>query len=390
VTVLRVYICSRIYDPEPSAASFMLAAIARAFRDDGHEVTILTVRPPRTLPEPSAERGINVKRARVLRDASGYVRGYIQYLSFDVPLLFRALFARRPSLFFVEPPPTTGVMIRVASWIRRTPYFYDAADIWSDAAQLATRSRLVHRLLRFSELFALGGARRTFAISQGVVSRMRELGVSTPSTIIGFGVDDSAFSYSPDIPIGKYFVYAGTYSEWHGADIFVDAFQQFSKRNPGYRLIFVGNGSSREMLERRRDELGVGGIEFRDPVGAATLSDLLAGSIASLSSLKPGQGYDYAFTTKVYSSLAAGCPVVFTGAGPTAEFIDAHAERRVGLAVQYDVDAVCEALELAAHAPMDSAERRRLSDWAREAFSLSAIANRVVARITSDVQDGSQ
>src|SRR3546814_10831501 len=40
---------------------------------------------------------ILVRRARVLRDAAGYVRGYLQYMSFDIPLAVRLLLARRRS-----------------------------------------------------------------------------------------------------------------------------------------------------------------------------------------------------------------------------------------------------------------------------------------------------
>ncbi|MDO5500237.1 MAG: hypothetical protein Q4F67_11230 [Propionibacteriaceae bacterium] len=35
----------------------------------------------------------------------------------------------------VEPPPTTGLVVRVACALRRTPYVYYAADLWSVAAE---------------------------------------------------------------------------------------------------------------------------------------------------------------------------------------------------------------------------------------------------------------
>ena len=38
----RVAIVSRIYVPEPAAASYALVNVARAFRDAGHEVEVLT------------------------------------------------------------------------------------------------------------------------------------------------------------------------------------------------------------------------------------------------------------------------------------------------------------------------------------------------------------
>lgn len=373
---MRIVIVSRIFSPEPSAASFMLEAVARAFRDTGHEVTVLTTTRPKGMLEPDIP-GVRVKRAPVLRDASGYVRGYLPYLSFDVPLFFRLLFSRRADLYFAEPPPTTGAVVRAATWLLRRPYCYDAADIWSDAAKMATSSKFVLSVLRGMEIFALRGASHAFTISPGVATRMRELGVATATTVVGFGVDTEVFRYLPPqkAPGRPYFLYAGTYSEWHGAGIFVDAFALFTAIIPNCRLIFVGNGSDRALLEKKIRDAGVVNVEFLDAVDGPSLNTLFAGAIASLASLKPGQGYDYAFTTKIYSSIAAGCPVVFSGVGPTAEFIDrAPAAQCVGVATPYDVDAVTAAMVHASRAAPPAAQRRQLSNWARERYSLAAVA----------------
>ena len=71
----------------------------------------------------------------VLRDEAGYVRGYAQYMSFDLPLALRLLAGRRPDLVVAEPPPTTGAVVRVIAALRGVPYAYYAADVWSDASQ---------------------------------------------------------------------------------------------------------------------------------------------------------------------------------------------------------------------------------------------------------------
>src|SRR5690606_20391463 len=186
-----------------------------------------------------------------------YVRGYLQYLSFDIPLAFRLLVARRPSVVFVEPPPTTGAVVRVICALRRIPYVYDAADIWSDAAGHATDSSLVVRLLRWVERFAMRGAAAMTTISEGVVGRVRELGVDTPMTVTGFGADTTEFSYT-DEPLEKTFIYAGTFTELHGAHILIDAFASFSQTHPGYRLKFIGQGTGINAMRERAMGLGVG------------------------------------------------------------------------------------------------------------------------------------
>src|SRR5699024_7919711 len=128
----------RIFLPEPSAASFRLAALVRALADDGARVDVLTVSPPAGVEPgdgaPSAALPARVRRAPVLRDGSGYVRGYLPYLSFDLPLVWRLLRTRRPAVVVAEPPPTTGVVVRLVCALRGIPYVYYAADVWSDAS----------------------------------------------------------------------------------------------------------------------------------------------------------------------------------------------------------------------------------------------------------------
>lgn len=378
--MVHIVIVSRIFAPEVAAAAGILASWARAFRDRGCDVTVITSVPPKgiTIDDPP---GIAVRRAAVLRDRRQYVRGYLSYLSFDIPLFFRLLFGRRVDLYLVEPPPTTVAVVRVVAALRRTPYAVDSADLWSDAAAMVTNSRLVLTLLRWVEVWGLKGARHLFAAHEPLIARFRELGIGTASTPIGFGADAEAFDYRlqpvPDPPV---FVYAGTYSEWHGAGIFIEAFSTLLSRHPGARLRFIGNGQEREVLKARAVKLSIAdAVSFEDPIPPRELAPILAGATASLASLKPGQGYDYAFTTKVYSSIAAGCPVIFTGVGPTVPFLQNATNPDAGVAVPYDAARVTAELERASRHPLQQGARERLSTWARSEYSLGSVAERVVS-----------
>jgi glycosyltransferase involved in cell wall biosynthesis len=371
---------TRIFTPEPAAAAFALENVALAFADAGWDVRVLTSTFGRAADLPDLP-GVSVERMPVLRNAAGYVRGYLGYLSFDIPLFFRLLFMRAADLVYVEPPPTTGAVVRVATALRRVPYVYDAADIWSDAAVTVTRSRLVPRVLRAVERFAIRGARHAVVVAPAYAERLRELGIRTPTTVVGFGVDPSSFDYHPaSVSPTPLFVYGGSYSEWHGAGIFVEAFARLVTRHPDARLLFVGNGSERPALSRRVEELGLTtAVEFRDPVAGSELARIFSGATASLASLTPGLGYDYAFATKVYSSLASGCPVVYSGAGPAAGFLTAAAaEVDAGVAVPYDVAAVDAAMEEIAVRRVAVTRRRALSAWTRRNHSLRSVGDRVV------------
>jgi glycosyltransferase involved in cell wall biosynthesis len=376
---MRVVIASRIFAPEVSAASGILRTWAEEFRDRGFDVTILTAKPPRgsVIDDPP---GIDVRRAPVKRDRQQYVRGYLSYMSFDIPLAFRLLFSRRANLYVVEPPPTTVDVVRVIAALRRTPYVVRAADYWTEAAELVTSSRVIIGTLRRVEAWGLRGARKLFAAHQPLIDRFRAVGITTPAVPIGFGADTKDFRYDGQPPASPpVFVYAGTHSEWHGAGIFVEAMPQVLAAHPGTRLEYYGNGEERDGMLARAHELGISdSVEFHAPIPPASLSPLLAGATASVASLTPVPANEYALATKVYSSLAAGCPVIYAGPGPTVEFLNDAAHPRAGVAVPYDVDAVAAAMIAAAAKPLLPAARAEVAKWSAGQYSLKTIAGLVV------------
>lgn len=375
---MRITIVSRIYRPEPSAASIYLGAVADELLAGGHDVDVITASPPKGIARLHTRE--RVRTFPVLRDAKGYVRGYIPYMSFDIPLAFRLLFTRRPDVVFVEPPPTTGVVVRVICSLRRIPYVYDAADIWSDAAQLEPVSPVVVRVLAALEKFALRGAAHVVTVSQGVVDRVHAFGVRRPVTVTGFGADVNEFPLTT-APAEKLFVYAGSYSPYHGADILIDAFARFLDSHPGYTLRFIGNGTEQPRVRARAAKLGITAqIEYLEPVPPSDLLPHLASAAASLATIKPDTVYEYSYASKAFSSLSAGCPVLFAGPGPTINLIEnANEQVSAGIACAYDPDEIAGAMRQLADERATVQERAALSDWTAKEHSMAAVARRVAA-----------
>ncbi len=386
---MRLTIISRIFSPEPSAASFRLRAIAEAAVRVGHSVDVITSAPPATLAGISdgLSPRVRVRRARVLRDRAGYVRGYLQYLSFDVPLIIRALRPPRPDVVLVEPPPTTGAVMRVVSTVLRRPYVYYAADIWSDAAGLTGASNLVVSVVRMMEKFCLRGARRVLAVSEGVAERLRELGVERIETI-GNGTDLTDFSVDgPDMGVqGPYFVYTGTASEVHGATVFAEAFADVHPQYPDARLFFVGQGTDWPAIAEIAERLPAGAVTALPRTEPSTVARWLRGARAALASVVPGKGYDFAFPTKMYAALACGTPVVYAGVGPGRDFVRSTGE---GTAVDYGVNEVAAAMRgiLSDDRPRTPEERHAAARKAHDIADIDAVAERAV-RVLESASEG--
>lgn len=376
---MRVVIATRIFSPEISAASGILRTWAEEFRDRGFDVKVLTTKPPKgaKIDDPP---GVDIRRARVKRDKQHYVRGYLSYMSFDIPLVFRLLFSRKADLYIVEPPPTTVAVVRAVAALRRTPYVVRAADYWAEAAELVTSSRFILRMLRSVEAWGLRGAKILFAAHQPLINRLREVGITTPAVPIGFGTDTKEFGYEEQVTAAPpFFVYAGTYSEWHGAGIFVEALKQVLDSFPGARLAYYGNGEEREKIRALAHVLGLEeSVEFHQTIPPKTLSPILSGATASVASVTPIPRNEYAVATKVYSSMAAGCPVIFAGVGPTVDVIRDSRHPYAGVAVTYNVAETVVAMNAAAAAPLQPADRAELAKWSAGEFSLNSIAKRVV------------
>lgn len=376
----RIALVTRIYGPEPGAASFRLGVLARAMRDHGAAVRVLTARPPAAYSGDVPDHvGIEIRRAPVLRDRDQYVRGYLPYASFDVPAFFRVLFSRGLDAVVVEPPPTTGIAMRVACGIRRIPYIYYLADIWSDAVETLDEPGIVAKLLRRLELFALGGAATVISASQEFSDRITELGVRSPVVTVGNGADDTLFT--PDGPardLGHPFlVYAGTASPMHGAEIFVDALARVRETLPEVQVVFIGLGSSRELLERRAAEVVPGGVRFEPRLSPQETAEWMRGASATLASVAPTTAYHRMFPVKMYASVVTGTPVIYAGTRPGRTFAE---EPGNGWAVDYDVAQVADAMRDAVENPISRADRTRLARAASK-YSLRAVAERGVAAI---------
>ena len=404
---VRVLLVSRIFAPEPAAASFRLRALTGALDEAGAQVTVLTTTTSRAMAGEAdgTREGVVVRRWPVLRDADGYVRGYLQYMSFDIPAFFRVLLAPGFDVVVNEPPPTTGFMVRLACAVRRRPYVYYVCDILGDAVGTTTAPGIVVRVVRAVEGWAWRGARALLSVSGGVTRRLAELGVRDGVHEVGNGIDTAAFS-----PVGDavalaaddgvatpYFVYAGTASEVHGAGIFARAMLRVHAQDPRARLVFIGQGAEKAAIAAECASLPPGTVMFLPQAPAVEVARWLRGAVASLASVRPGGGYDFSFPTKVYASVACGTPAIYTGTGPARTLV---ADERLGSAVDYDDDAVAGAMlaALAEDARERAGERvptpraddpgvetrderqARLAAWAAQNASLAGVA-REAARV---------
>ena len=395
----RVTFATRLYPPEVAAAAFREQRLAESFAEAGWDVTVLTTRAPEDATAAGSSHtgsvtgsqsgsSVRVRRWPVLRDASGSIRGYVPYLSFDLPLAFRAL-RRRPDLFIAEPPPTTGMIVRAVAALTRRPYVWYAADIWSDAAGTAGAPAAIVRGLRAMEVAVLRSAAVVLAISEPIKDRLVALGIPSERILtVGNGIDTTIFR--PDGErhgAGEFFAYTGTVSEWQGAGIFIEALAAHRAAGGTHRLVVLGQGSELPKLKELAAQVAPGAVDFLGVVPPEESAAYLRAATAGLVSIKPGIGYDFALPTKIYAATGCGTPVIAAGDGAATELV---ARENLGWAAAYTVAAVREAMDQAAAQRGDSESVRSataecLRAWTAANASLAAKADAaradVVARL---------
>ena len=379
---IRVVIASRLFPPEPGAAAYRLGRLARALLDHGAGVTVLTTRPPAVTQPAPLDHRLAVRRWPVLRDKTGNVRGYVQFASFDGPLLLRLLAVRRPDAVVVEPPPTTGASVRLVTALRRIPYVYYAGDVSSSAAEGMGLHPVLLGILRRLESWAMRGAAGVLAVSEGVAAAVADLGVPHDRiTVVGTGVDTDAFTPPAQVDdSAQTLVYAGTMSDLQGCEVFVRGFAAVAGEFPQARMVMLGQGTEQAALQRLADELVPGRVSFEGLVGPGRVAEALGNAWAGLASVRPGCGYDFSFPTKMFVTTSCGTPVIYSGVGPGRTMVE---DNRLGWHCDWDAAAVADAMRAALRSAPEPADRQRLRAWTLEHASQGSVSEKAAATVVA-------
>ncbi|WP_083562799.1 glycosyltransferase [Boudabousia liubingyangii] len=316
-------VATRIFTPEIAAAAFRENATAQALAEYRPTV-VLTGQLDGTKKVETPKRGLKIKRAPVKRDKDGFVRGLFEYLSFDIPLFFRLFAQRNVKYVLFEPPFTTGLVVSTYSLLKRVPYIYYAADIVTEA-QSDLLPKPIFKLVLLFQRYLLSQARLVLVINEDMRETALKMGAKRIE-VVNNGIDTDQFtpptgSLDPELAkqmgiTGPYFIYAGTASDLQNAPIFGRALLS-EPQLQDYQLLYLTQGNEQDQI----DELGK---QYPDRILVRGLQkpevarELQGHAVAALASIKPGNGYDFAYPTKVYSAYACGSPVVFAGVGPAA------------------------------------------------------------------------
>lgn len=346
---LRVLMATHWFDPEGGAAGHP-GVIARAIRDLGHDVEVVTGFP--TYPEGVVYDGYrNRPYRREVVDGMTVHRGAIfpshddralhraaNYLSYAASGTVGALLAsRRADVTFVySSPATTAIPAMAVRALRRVPYLVHVQDLWPDSVTSSgfltddRSSRVEAGLHRFCD---------------AVYRRAHTVAVSAPGMadiLRGRGVPDDKLALLPNWADERHFMprprsealaqrlglvaptvvmYAGNLGELQGLETVVDAAARLAHR-PDILFALVGAGVSEQRLRDEVGRRGLRNVRFVPAQPFDTIGDVLALADVQLVALKDVPVLRATLPSKLQANLAAGLPVIGVVSGDAADVIE--------------------------------------------------------------------
>jgi glycosyltransferase involved in cell wall biosynthesis len=139
--------------------------------------------------------------------------------------------------------------------------------------------------------------------------------------LLSCGVDETAWARYRDLPKIKQILYAGRLVRHKRVDLLIEAFSQFVKKFPDYRLKIIGRGDQRKALAEQVQHAGIAAqTDFLEPLAETEVAREF-----SVSQLFVMPSEQEGFGLVIVEAMAAGTPVVALDApSSAARFLIQH------------------------------------------------------------------
>ena len=283
------------------------------------------------------------------------------------------------------------------------PLVFEVRDLWPElpVAVGALRNLFAIRAARSLERFAYRHSARIIALSPGMADGVARAGYSRELiSVVPNSCDNDFLLASPSIgkkflnanpflKCGPVITYAGTLGAINGVGYLVDIAKALLELGSTARILIVGDGKERHIIEKRARSEGVYGKNFwmMPPVSKETMPSILSATTVACSLFIDVREMWNNSANKFFDALASATPVLINYRGWQAELIE---NESIGLVVPAS-DARVAAQRLSdflQHADLDQMGRnaRRLAETE---FSRDILADRALDVLSAAVKENS-
>lgn len=326
---MKVALLSQYFKPEMGAPQNRLYEMMKELQNLGQDVYVITGMP--NYPTGSIYEhykkkfscndsvdGIPVKRYWLYTSTSRKaLPRFLNMVSFSLTALCATWKLRkgRPDYIIVETPPLT---LTVTAWILSkltgAKLVTNVSDLWPlSAVELGAFSKdsLPYKVLAAIESFAYRHSSFCMGQSEEIVEYIREHG-ARDTYLFRNGVDPTRFNgIERTIPKkGLRIVYAGLLGFAQGIS---DIIRNINFEELGAEFHVYGSGGEKELIENYLAKNPNNGIYYHGSVESTEIPNVLVNADVTLIPLV--KNIFGAVPSKIYESMAAGKPIIFSGEG---------------------------------------------------------------------------
>jgi len=341
---MRFLCFTQYFYPEVGASQVVMASIIHELIRQGHDVELVTAMPnhPTGAIFPAYRgkwyvreewEGVPVHRIWLCAANDSTLKRMVNYLSFACTAPFALRRAQKPDYLFLDSPPLTNSIPAVLAARRwGVPLIVNVSDLWPDSVRDlgVLRDGAILRAAERLEAWTYTNASYLDAVTDGIYTTLIEKkGVPAEKVLhLPNGVDIETFKPAPrddalarelglvDTPV---LLYAGTHGHAHGMDVALAAAALLT--DTPIQFIFIGNGPKRQALIELAQARRLPNVRFLEPEPLAFVARLHTLAFAGLSTLSNNPLFEGTRPVKALVAMAAGKPVIYSGAGEGARII---------------------------------------------------------------------
>ncbi len=223
----------------------------------------------------------------------------------------------------------------VTAWalarIKRLRFLLEIRDLWpafAVAVGVLTNPLLI-RLSEWLESFLYHQANVVVVNSPGFIQHVESRGASHVELVTN-GTDTAMFDPNLDGSIFRQFhhldaqflvLYAGAHGLSNDLGVVLAAASELLPRKD-IRIILLGDGKDKPLLQAQAREQGLENVMFLPPISKVDMPSALASANACIAILKPVEMYKTTYPNKVFDYMAAGKPVILAIDGVIRELVE--------------------------------------------------------------------
>ncbi|WP_318308100.1 glycosyltransferase family 4 protein [Flagellimonas crocea] len=310
--------------------------ISRELIKNGHEVTMLTTTKGKGKPSEMMIDGIKVIYLNVpYNNRMSLFKRLIAFVKFMFLSSLYVLRTQKPDLMIgTSTPLTVGFPVLVGKKLRRIPYIFEVRDLWPEVpVQMGgVKNKLLIKLLYRFEKSIYKNALHVVALSPGMRDGVRDAGtpedkittIPNMSKIDKFWPREKNKEWMEKLglrPDSFKVIYFGTMGLANGMEYILDA-ANFLKNEKDIEFLFVGDGSTKPVLEERCKNEGLDFIRFYGKMPMEQLSETVNLSDVSLVTFADLPILATNSPNKLFDTLSAGKPLIVNSPGWTKTMVE--------------------------------------------------------------------